>query len=92
MIRYISLTKRSLNQGQSGSFLKMLSINEALFVVILVGKISQSTTNPRNLFYCFMTMVIYRISIPVANVGKIQDYFPWQFFPVPLGLNQAEIH
>ena len=49
----MSLRKRPLIEGWSGSFVKMLSINEVLFAVILVrrvssGKTSFSTTNLRN--------------------------------------------
>ena len=36
MVRYV-IEKRPLTEGRSGSFVKMLSINEALFAVILVG-------------------------------------------------------
>ena len=35
----MSLTKRPLIEGRSGSFVKMLSINEALFAAILVGRV-----------------------------------------------------
>ena len=35
----MSLRKRPLIEGRSGLFVKMLSINEALFAVILVGRV-----------------------------------------------------
>ena len=35
----MSLRKATLIEGRSGSFVKMLSINEALFAVILVGRV-----------------------------------------------------
>ena len=35
----MSLRKRPLIEGRSGSFVKILSINEALFAVILVGRV-----------------------------------------------------
>ena len=35
----MSLRKRPLIEGRSGSFVKMLSINEALFAVIIVGRV-----------------------------------------------------
>ena len=38
MIRNV-IQKRQFIEGQSGSFAKMLSINEALFAVILVGRV-----------------------------------------------------
>ena len=35
----MSLRKRPLIEGRSGSFVKMLSINEGLFAVIQVGRV-----------------------------------------------------
>ena len=42
----MSLRKRSFIEGQSGSFVKMLSINEALFAVILVGRVMSGKNIP----------------------------------------------
>ena len=37
----MSLRKRPLIEGRSGSFVKMLSINEVLLAVILVGPVGR---------------------------------------------------
>ena len=59
----MSLRKRPLIEGRSGSFVKMLSINEALFAVILVGSVISGKKHPRvqqikEITCRFMTMVV----------------------------------
>ena len=42
----MSLRKRPFIEGQSGLFMKMLSINEALFAVILEGRVMSGKNIP----------------------------------------------